>query len=182
MHERAVSGWAWPEATAYRRSTAPPVAIVAVYTDFESQASYIPGIVASRVVAREAPNVAQVFFEYDVPGPNEQYTVIKTVTRDGEEWQVQWKLVRARYARRLQGTLRVVPRGAGSLLVDANLVDPGMLAVGFGSPATVATGLRKTVEALTARTERMATTDPTRLAALVEAVNAAVRAKETPAR
>ena len=180
--ERAVTGWPWPEVIAYRRSVAAPIAIMAVYADFASQSSYIPGLVTSRVIGHDAPNVARVFYEYEVTGPNEQYTVLTTVTRDGDEWQVRWTLVRARYARRLEGSLRVIPRGEGTLLIYSSLVDPGPLGVGLGTPATVATRLTQTTEALTARTERLATTDPERLAALVDALRSGSLAKEAPAR
>jgi hypothetical protein len=181
VRERAVNGWPWPEMIAYRKSTAPPIAIAAVYADWDAQASYMPGMVASRVVGRDAPNVARVFFEYEVPGPNERYTVVATITREGNEWVVRWTLVRARYARRLEGMLRVIPHGEGSLLIDSNLVDPGTLASNLGTPATVATQLRQAVEALTARTEKLATTEPARLTALVDALTSAVP-KEAPAR
>jgi hypothetical protein len=182
VRERAVDGWPWPEIVVYRRSTAPATAIMAVYADFGSQSSYIPGLVASRVLGRDAPNVTRVFYEYEVTGPNEQYTVITTLTRNKEEWQARWTLVNARYARRLEGSLRVVPRGTGSLLIYSSLVDPGTLGVALGTPATVATRLTQTTEALTARTEHLATTDPARLAALIDALRSGSSAKEAPAR
>jgi hypothetical protein len=134
------------------------------------------------VLGRDAPNAARVFYEYEVTGPNEQHTVVTTVTRDGEEWQARSTLVRARYARRLEGALRVVPRGEGSLLINSSLADPGTLGVGLGTPATVATRLTQTTDALTARTERLTTREPERLAALIDALGSWSPGREAPAR
>jgi hypothetical protein len=170
VHERAVPGWPWPEAVAYRRSSAPPAAVAAVYADFASQSSYMPGLVASRVVSRDTPYVARVFYEYDVVGPNEQYVVVTTITRDGGAWELRWTLVRARYARRIEGALRIVPHGEASLLIHWNLVDPGPLGTALGSATTVAMRLRQATDALVARTERMAATEPGRLATLIAAL------------
>jgi hypothetical protein len=174
LHERRVADYPWPEIVALRRSSASPTAVMAVYVDFGAQSTYIPGLVTSRVLGREAPNVFRVFYEYEVAGPNERYTVVVTVTRDGDGWQARWTLVSARYARRLEGALLVVPRGEGSLLIYSSLVDPGTLGVAFGTPATVATRLTETTEALTARAERLAKAEPGRLAALIEGLNALV--------
>jgi hypothetical protein len=46
--------------------------------------------------------------------------------------------------------------------------------VAFGTPASVATRLVQTTEALAARAERLATTEPERLASLVAALNALI--------
>jgi hypothetical protein len=167
VHERTVTGWPWPEVVAYRRSSASPAAVMAVYADFASQSSYMPGLVASRVVSRDTSYAARVFYEYEVVGPNEQYVVVTTLTRDGGAWELRWTLVRARYARRIEGALRVVPHGEASLLIHSNLVDPSPLGTSLGSATTVATRLRQATDALVARTERMAATEPGRLATLV---------------
>jgi hypothetical protein len=181
VHERPLAGWPWPEVVAYRRSSAPPIAVMAVYADFAAQASYMPGLVASRVVSRDTPYVARVFYEYDVVGPNEQYVVVTTITRDGGAWELRWTLVRARYARRIEGALRIVPRGEASLLIHSNLVDPGPLGTSLGTATTVATRLRQSTDALVARTERLAATDPGRLASLISSLGSWSRAREESA-
>ena len=172
--QRGAEGFAWPEIVTYRRTTASPAAIMAVYADFAAQSSWVPDLVESRVVTRESGNVFRVFYEYEVPGPNEKYTVLVTVTRDREGWQARWRLVSARYARYLRGSLRVIPRGDGSLVVYTSAVDPGTIGATFGSPKTVATKLVATTEALVARAERFTTADPQRLTSLVEALRAIV--------
>lgn len=173
VQRRAVDGYPWPEVITYRRSAAAPVAIMAVYADFAAQSSWVPELVESRVLAREAANVFRVFYEYEVAGPNERYTVVVRLARDGDTWHARWTFVTARYARRLEGSLRALPRGEGSLLVYASLVDPGTLGVTLGTPDSVARRIAGTTEALATRTERLLAGDPRRLAALVEQLTAA---------
>ena len=170
VRQRVVDGYPWPEVLTSRRSSAPPAAVMAVYADFAAQSSWVPALVESRVLARDAPNVFRVFYESAVAGPNERYTVTVSLTRQGDEWAARWMLVTARYARRLEGGLRVTPRDEGSLIEYSTVVDPGTLGVAFGTPETVATRLAGTTDALAARTERLAKSDPRALAALVTAL------------
>jgi hypothetical protein len=67
VHQRPVEGFPWPEVVTYRRSTASPTAVMAVYADFAAQSSWVPELVTSRVLAREAPNAFRVFYEYESP-------------------------------------------------------------------------------------------------------------------
>lgn len=175
LHERTVPGYPWPEVVAYRRPTAPPAAVMAVWADFGAQVEWVPALVESRVLARETANAVRVFYEYEVAGPNERYTVVVRVMRDGDAWHARWTLVTARYARRLEGALLVLPRGEGSLLVYSSRVDPGTLGATFGSPASVARSLAGTADALAARTERLAATEPARLTRLVDGLAALAR-------
>lgn len=171
---RPVDGFPWPEVVAYRRTTAPPAAVMAVYADFGAHASWVPELVESRVLAREDANIFRVAYEYEVAGPNERYTVTIRLTREGDVWQARWTLVTARYARRLEGSLRARPRGDGTLVVYTTLVDPGALGATFGTPGSVAKRLVGTTEALTERAERLLTSEPHRVADLVARLGALV--------
>lgn len=179
VHERTAPGCPWPEVVAYRRARATPTAVMAVYADFERQAEYVPEMVMSRVVGRDA-NVFRVSYEYEVTGPNERYTVIVTVERADEGWRARWTLISARYARRLEGALTVLPYADGSLRVYASRVDPGTLGVALGTPASVVTRLRRTTEALAAHVERLAATRPATVARLIEALGAMADATARP--
>jgi len=176
LHQRPVEGFPWPEVVTYRRSTASPTAVMAVWADIDAQASWVPELVASRVVARETANVFRVLYEYEVAGPNERYTSVITITRDGDGWHARWTLVTARYMRRLEGALRVLQRGDGSVVSFRSLVDPGMLGATFGTPESVGRSLAATTEALTARAERLVTSEPRRVTELVEQLNGLARA------
>ncbi len=162
-----VPDFPWPEVTVYRRIAAEPAQVMAVYVDFGSQATYMPGLVASHVVKRERPDAFHVFYEYEVTGPNERYTVAVTVTRAARGFQASWDLLMARYASRLSGRLLVEPLDGGTLAAYTSRVDPGTLGATFGTPESVSGRLEATVEALAARVERLTAEQPAHLADLV---------------
>ena len=165
-------GFPWPEVAAWRRVAAAPVAVMAVYADFDSQARYIPEMVTSRIVGRDGPTTYRVFYEYEVPGPNEQYTMAISLHRTGEGFEARWTMLSARYARRIAGELRVIPDAGGALIRYATRVDPGTLGAALGDPNSVGRRLRATAEALAARVTRLADEEPDRLRQLVQALSA----------
>lgn len=167
---RAAPDYPWPEVRAYRRVSATPEEVTAVYADFESQAGYLPGLVESRIVRQLARNSFHVAYEYEVTGPNERYTVLATVNRAPGGYRVTWELVMARYARRLSGELRVEAFGSGALVEYTNRVDPGFFGVRLGSPKTTVRQLRETVQALAAHVERLRAGQPELLTTRVHAL------------
>lgn len=169
-----VPDFPWPEVTVYRRIDAAPAQAMAVYVDFDSQATYMPGLVASRVVKRDGPSAFHVFYEYEVTGPNERYAVAITVARAARGFQASWDLLAARYARRLSGRLLVEPFDDGALVAYTSRVDPGGLGTTFGTPDSVSRSLEATVEALAARVERLAGERPAYLADLVDRLESIV--------
>lgn len=168
---RPVPEFPWPEFTVTRRVASSPLALMAVYADFDRQADYMPGMVTSRIVRRLAPNAFEVFYEYEVAGPNERYTVEVVVERDGPGLRARWRMLSARYARRLAGEMAVRALGSDAVVVYTTRVDPGTLGVAFGTPDGVARRLRATLDALGARVEQLASREPATLAALVERLN-----------
>lgn len=165
---RPVPDFPWPELTVYRGFAAPPATVMAVYADFERQADFMPGMVASRVVRRVAGNVFEVFYEYEVPGPNERYTVEVVVEREGTGFRARWRMLTARYARRLSGEIVVQALGRDAVVAYTTRVDPGVLGVAFGTPDSVAQRLHATLDALGGRVERLASEEPATVAALVD--------------
>jgi hypothetical protein len=172
VQTRAVDGFPWPEVVVWRQVAATPVKVMAVYADFEGQARYMPEMVASRVVGRDGPGALRLFYEYEVLGPNERYTVAMSLRRDDEAFEARWSLLGARYARRLAGELRVMPHEDGALLRYTTRVDPGPLGATLGDPGSVARSMRATIEALGARVQWIAAEQPHRLDELVRALSA----------
>lgn len=166
---REVEGYPWPEAMVYARVAASPEEVMAVYADFAGQARYLPKLVESRIVKRLSPSLFHVSYEYEVTGPNERYTVLTEVSRAPGGFRATWELVKARYARRLSGQVRVEASGAGALVEYTNRVDPGFLGARLGSPDTTVRQLRETVQALGVRVERLRVEQPDRLGELTRA-------------
>lgn len=167
---RAVEGYPWPEVTVYRLVAALPEEVMAVYADFESHVGYLPNLLESRVVKQESRNSFHVSYEYEVTGPNERYTVLAAVSRTPGGLQVTWDLVKARYARRLSGQMRVEPSSSGTFIEYRNRVDPGFLGSRFGTPEATVRQLQETVQALAAHVEWLRVEHPEKLSALVGAL------------
>jgi hypothetical protein len=174
VRTRAVEGFPWPEVTVYARVAAAPAEVMAVYADFDAQATFLPEMVQSRIVERDGPTAWRVFYEYEVAGPNERYTVAVRLGRVAGGYQATWNLITARYARRLGGEMRVVENGDGSLVRYVSRVDPGTLGVTLGSPESVERRLRVTVQALARHVERLRTERPDALTALVRTLRLAM--------
>jgi hypothetical protein len=175
VRARPIEGFPWPELTVYARVAAAPAEVMAVYADFDAQATFLPEMVESRIVGRDGPTAWRVFYEYEVIGPNERYTVAVRLGRVAGGYHATWSLVTARYARRLGGEMRVVEHGDGSLVRYASRVDPGTLGVTLGSPESVERRLRATVEALARHVERLRAERPDALTALVRTLRLAVK-------
>lgn len=174
VRTRSLADFPWPEVTAYRRVRAAAAEVMAVYGDFGGQVRWVPELVAGRVVARDARNVFRVFYEYEVPGPNERYVVTITVARADDGFDARWRLLEARYARRLAGEIRVRPFGVGSVITYRSRVDPGPIGIMFGTPNSVERRLTATVDSLAKRVEHLAATDPAMLGGLVQALHITV--------
>jgi hypothetical protein len=166
VRTRQVEGYPWPQVTVYRRVAASPEEVMAVYADFDNQAGYLPRLVESRIVERVSRNSFRVSYEYEVTGPNERYTVLAVVSRAPGGYRVTWDLVTARYARRLNGQVKVEAQGGGAVIEYSNVVDPGFFGVRLGSPETTVSQLRETVQALTAHVERFRVEQQEKLRAL----------------
>lgn len=174
VRSRRVDGFPWPELIVYARVAAAPAEVMAVYADFDAQATYLPQMVRSRIVGRDGPTVWRVSYEYEVAGPNERHTVAVRLGREVGGYHATWNLVTARYARRLSGEVRVVEDLGGSLIRYVSRVDPGTLGVTLGSPESVEQRLRATVQALVHRVERLRSERSEDLAALVRALRLAM--------
>ncbi len=137
VRPRSIEGFPWPEVTVYARAGATPAEVMAVYLDFNAHVTFLPEMVQSRIVGHDGPTVWRVFYEYEVDGPNERYTVTARLRRVTGGYETAWDLVTARYARRLSGEMRVLENGSGSLVRYVNRIDPGTLGVTLASPESV---------------------------------------------
>jgi hypothetical protein len=168
---RDVPGYPWPETTVRRRVRATSEEVMAVYVDFDDQSRYLPDLVQCRIERRLAPARFQVFFEYKAPMLNERYTSDVTVARTATGFQMTSRLIEARYARRLDGDLRVDALGSEALIVYTNRLDPGSLGATFGSPSLVTRRLVATVQAIAAHVDRLRAEDPAALGRLIAQLN-----------
>jgi polyketide cyclase/dehydrase/lipid transport protein len=169
---RPLENWPWREVTVAKSVAATPLEVAAVHADFDSHASWSPGIVASRIVRDLPPGELHVSFEYRVFGaPNERYTLAITFHRAPGGYRTSWNLIESRYARRINGDLLVEPLNGGTLVATINRVDPG--AFGWlGSESSMVERSELTVSALAARAEQWRAKRPQELADLVRLFSA----------
>ena len=171
---QALADYPWPEVSAYKKAGATPDEVMAIYVDFEGQATYLPRMTTSRILKQLNSHSWHVFYEYKTP-LTERYTLQVTVGRAGDGYRASWDLIAARHTRRLSGEMRVEPFGAEALITYTNRVDPGLLGRLFGSPETAAERLEETVQALAARVERLRAVEPSTLRQLVNAWKAMLK-------
>src|SRR5688500_4857069 len=138
---RDVAGSPWPAVVVYQYIDASPEAAAAVFIDYESHRSYIPGVRQSRVSAVVDPATVEVDYVLNVPlVSDERYTVRNHLCSygGGESYVVEWTLVRASSTKATTGQARFEPHldpqrnQHGTVLVYSNFVTPGSRVAGFG--------------------------------------------------
>lgn len=155
-------GSPWPAVTVFAYADAPPDSAAAVFTNYASHASYIPGLTLSRISKRIDANTAEVDYTLDVPlVRDEDYTVRDRITRDTTgAIRVDWMLVRATSTKAIAGYARFHPYTSsrsgrrGTLIEYYNFVIPGsrLAAIGFIRTRAVSQ-VEETVRAIVGRIE-----------------------------
>jgi hypothetical protein len=183
-----VEGSSWPSACTYQRVDAAPEEVAAVFADYSRHKIFIPGLkksTISRVVDRATMEVDYVL---DVPiVADEAYTVRDSVSAssNGEEYRVEWSLVRATSTRATIGSVRFERYSAapgtpddahgGTLMTYCNLVTPGSRLAKLGFIKSRAMDqLRATATSIAREAERERTKAPALLAAQLRSLRAAI--------
>lgn len=171
----------WPAMTAYAYIDATPEEAVALFTDYDYQATFVPSLTKSRVSRVIDKTTTEVDFGLEVPFyPDEEYTVRDRISLDSAGvYRVDWTLVRASSTKGTVGharfsTYRNQHTGrTGTLMEYFNFVTPGSRFAGIGFVRTRAMKqVGATVRALARQVEKERTSAQTsrRLAALHAAV------------
>lgn len=99
---------------------------MAVFTDFENHKNFIPGLKQSKIVKKNG-NQTDVFFELHMPMPvsNSEYTSRHTVTTEGNDSILKWKLLSSKQVKDSKGTVMFEEyEGGKSLFTYVNHVTP----------------------------------------------------------
>jgi len=154
---------AWPAVTVYALIDATPEQAAAIFTDVESHTAYIPSVSKSRISRVIDSATMEVDYTLKVPVvSDEDYTVRDHVSRSGDDYRVDWTLVRASSTRATVGHARFMPYTntrtgrAGTLLEYHNFVTPGSRLAGMGFIRSRASAeVRETTESIVQRVEMM---------------------------
>ncbi len=126
MVTEPLDGYPWPKVKVYQAVKATPREVMAVFTDYNNAATFVPNCLKSQIAKQVSPLCADVDYVIDVPIlPDEAYTVQNTLcAEDGGALCVAWKLQKATSILESAGNILVEPSGDGSLIRYTNLVKP----------------------------------------------------------
>jgi hypothetical protein len=136
-----IPGSPWPRARAYHYIDATPEEAAAVFTDYERQTTYIPGVKKSKIARVIDARTAEVDYTQAIPVlADEHYTVRDSLSADSAaaSYRVDWVLVRASSTKGAVGNARFVPYRNertgrdGTLFIYSNFVTPGSRLAGLG--------------------------------------------------
>lgn len=152
-----VQGAPWPRLQLYKIVDAPPKVINNLFTDYASAPDYTPNMIAAKVIADNPDGTKDVQYTVKVPILQKaSYTVQNTYIQKGNNYTVQWKLLKSPLAKVSDGSLRVVPYPGGkSLMCYTNLCIPiTNLVAGLKNQAL--NEAKSTVTAIAAEAEKRA--------------------------
>jgi hypothetical protein len=151
----------WPAVTIVTFVRATPEEAAAIFMDYESHATYLPGTKTSRISRTVSPADVEVDYVVAVPiVSDEAYTVRDRLSRDSSGYRVDWSLVRASSTRGTVGHARFTPAAdpktgtAGTRFEYHNFVTPGsrVASIGFIKNRALRE-MEQTAAALAARIE-----------------------------
>lgn len=177
-----VPGKPWPRAFAYQLVDASAEECAALFTDYDSQKTYIHDLKKSKVTRRPSPAVAEVDYTMKLPIiSDEDYTTLNTVSTydmNGPAYQVSWTLVRASSTKSSDGYAKFEAQGTGSLFFYTNFVVPGSAIADLVKERALKQ-VRESAKATVSQIEMIRTQHPQDMARLIEALRIAL--KTTPA-
>jgi len=159
-----MDGKPWPRVKVYRTIKASPEEVIAVFCDYSNAKKYVPNVLKSDISKQINPHICEVDYGINVPIlPDEYYTVRNSIKILGQDqYQVDWKLLRAIQTKDSEGFLRVEPFEGGSVIMYQNLVTPGSSMAGLLRGKAIEQ-MRETVTAISAHVEKKKATAPAEL-------------------
>lgn len=163
VKSKTLPGKPWPELILYQIVNASPKVIADLFSDYAAAPSYIPGMLAAKVVDTNPGGVTDVQYTVKVPVLQRiSYTVRNTFTKSGNNYQVVWSLLKSPLAKSSDGSLQVEPYGNGqSLMCYKNVVVPITTLVSSLQSQALSEA-KSTVEAIKNEAERRAAANPSK--------------------
>ena len=152
-----MTGLPWPKLSLYRVVNAPPAIVSNLFTDYAAASTYIPGMLAAKVIATNPDGTKDVRYTVKVPVLMKMsYVVRNTFSSNGQSYSVTWTLLQSAMAKSSDGSLRIEPYAGGrTLMCYSNLCVPiTNLVAGLKNQALVEA--KNTVLAIATEAERRA--------------------------
>lgn len=112
VDSKEISGAPWPEYTVVLPLNISAKDAVAIFSQYEEQKEYVPGVISAKIVAEVAPTDHHVAFEMYMPWPlsNTHYTTGNKLLRLGHEgYAVQWYFVNSDSTNDNRGQASFIP-------------------------------------------------------------------------
>ncbi len=181
VREQDIPGKPWPRVRIYKRISAAPEEVAAVFFDYDQAKTYIPDVLESKVSEKISPSVMEVDYAIDVPIlADEAYTARNEIVRIGCGYRVSWTLLRALQTKAAEGNLLIEPFENGTSVIRyTNLVTPssGMAKI-LGQLAM--SRMQKTVLAIGEKVEQQKSSHAAELTAQVARLREALESPADP--
>lgn len=102
-----LKGEIWPKVTIKALIPNSPKENMDVFDNFETQKDYIPDMIKSEIVEKISDNKYAVAFEMKMPWPisNTEYVSENTIKQDGNDYRVDWKLIKSNQMKDTKGSV-----------------------------------------------------------------------------
>ena len=157
MTSSDVDGAPWPKLSLYRVVNAPPAVVANLFSDYAAAPTYIPGMLAAKVISSNPDGSKDVIYTVKVPVLQKiSYTVRNNYSQNGSSYTVSWKLLKSPLAMSSDGSLQIEPyQNNRTLMCYSNLCVPiTNLVAGLKDQAL--TEAKSTVLAIATEAERRA--------------------------
>lgn len=173
-------GLPWPKGNIYQRVESTPEEAVAVYFDYELQASYIPRLGTSKIskVIDEATVEVDYLLKLPLGFGTESYTLKDHLSSydDGASYQIAWNLVQSESTRISEGYVRFEKMGNGTLISYSHLIVSDRLGSSLSPAVEVGKNtLKEVVTSLVRQVEKERTTEPELLNKQIQSLRTALK-------
>jgi hypothetical protein len=158
VESKDIPGGVWPQLTVYTLVNAPVAVIDALFRDYAHAQDYQPSIISAKVVAKPAPNVFNVEYTQKLPLFGTTNFTVQNTFSNGKDGglTVTWKLLQSSMADVSDGSLRVEPYGAGSIMRYVNYVKPKLGFLAGAAKSSAQDSVKSTVTDLKNEAEKRA--------------------------
>lgn len=127
-----VQGSAWPEITYYALVDSTPLESIGLFAAYDIQKDYIPNVIVSTVTKQNSPTDVITDYELHLPFPlsNARYTHGARLYKFGEDYAVDWYMVKSTSSDDVKGNAYFTPYNGKTLFRYRSYIKPKSI---FGS-------------------------------------------------
>jgi ribosome-associated toxin RatA of RatAB toxin-antitoxin module len=103
----ALENEVWPRVTMMGIIPHTPKQNIEIFSRFENHKNFIPDLTQSKIVKRVSENEFWIHYRMKMPWPVEdsEYTTSNTITREGDNYRIDWRLIEGNQLKATTGTV-----------------------------------------------------------------------------